>query len=174
MESKGRCHPLQLFGSVFSSHQHGSRNQDEMAIRMNDRLNVDPLKVRSGLQPVPETNSRTDGFTPACRLNAVMTNLAFDDLALLSELVIPPDSHEGAAGNPVRGLQDHRERPAPANEFLHKRRQVVKVILWPAARSAINFSLLQVHQSSWRPHCGQRRSVFKNRKPAVLEKFEIN
>ena len=65
MESQGCCHPLQRFGPLSSSHLHGCRNQDEVAILMNDRLNVDPLeivnKALENVRPRLEVKSRRVG-----------------------------------------------------------------------------------------------------------------
>ena len=53
MKCQGSRHLFQRLRSHSPSHQHRYRDKNEVAVRMNRRFNVDPLKVRPCFQAVP-------------------------------------------------------------------------------------------------------------------------
>src|SRR5438477_11393327 len=99
-------------------------------------------RSKSGSIFSPKANRLTNRLFAARTLNPVVPNTAFKDFAIFSKLMITPNSHKRAACDPIWSLQDHRARTATTQEFLHENRQVVKVILRPATRPAVNFGLL--------------------------------
>src|SRR5438132_10421830 len=85
---------FQGFWPLASPHQNRGRNQNEVARRMNDGFEINPLKIRISLQAVPESNSFADGFIPTCALNPIMADFALHHSSVFSELVVAPNSHK--------------------------------------------------------------------------------
>jgi len=152
MERKRIMHLFQNLRAFRSAHNDSGWNQNEMAIGMNCRIQINSFKIAFTFQTIPISNCLTDGFFA---LNPIVSDFARNHFPGFGNLVVAPNRREWTAGDAVRRLQYNRAGTMFAKEFFYVLSDAVEIILWSTCRPASGFRLLEVHNVF--KDCGWKR-----------------
>ena len=113
-----------------------------MSVRMDCRVQVNPLERAPAPDSIPVSDCFTDGFFT---LYAITPDFTRNDFPGSGYFMIASNRRERTAGNVVWSLQNHRTSAALAKELLYMVWRTIKVVLRASAFQAFVFGLVNVH-----------------------------